>query len=202
MNTARAAAMAVLLLVPAAAAASPADDLIGGMAKCAAIADNAARLGCYDALNPQLKAAEAAPPAPPVVAAPPPAAAPDERAWYDPSRYFGVNPTQQRTPAQFGSESLTAPPPPPGAPATPENTPPPALDSITSGVSEYSFTPYGKFIVILADGQIWQQLQSDSGTAHFAKSGPNSVTISRGTLGSYVLAIGDSMITFKVKRLK
>jgi hypothetical protein len=199
---------AVVALASGTALADPRQDLVDGMAKCAQVSANDARLACYDALNPAVKAAQAepvAPPAPPAVAAAPsPAAAPpaDTRAWYDPGRIFGVSPREQTTPQQFGSENLEAPPPPPGAPAAPQNAPPPALDSITAGVTDYSFNPYDKFIVVLDNGQIWQQLESDSGAkARFSKGGKNTVVISRGLIGSYNLTINDGP-TFKVKRLK
>ena len=199
MNIARVAAFAAILIIPCAAGAGPRDDLVDGMAKCGALADNAARLACYDALNPTVKAAQSEPPPPVAVAAPPPE---DSRAWYDPSRIFGVSPRQQTKPEQFGGEALDVPPPPPGTPATPQNTPPPALDSITAGVTDYSFNPYDKFLVILDNGQIWQQIQSDTGKATFDKHGKNTVTISRGFIGSYNLVVNDSSLLFKVRRLK
>ncbi len=149
-----------------------------------------------------MKAAQAEPrPTPPAATPPaPPAETADNRAWYDPSRIFGVSPKQQTTPQQFGGENLDAPPPPPGTPAA--AAPPPALDSITAGVSDYSFNVYDKFLVILDNGQIWQQLPSDSGKARFDKNGKNTVTISRGFIGSYNLVVNDSSLLFKVKRLK
>lgn len=210
MNFARVATLCAITLFPVLASAGPRDELVDGMAKCAAVTDNTARLACYDALNPTLKAAQEAPPLPaappaPVAAAPaaPPAAPPpvaDNRPWYDIDRLVGVPPSEQRTPDQFGSEDLKAPPPPPGS-AEAANMPPPALDSITVGVTEYSFNPFGKFIVILDNGQIWQQLEGDGGAARFRRSGKNTVTISRALFGSYSLVLnGDRK--FKVRRLK
>jgi len=197
-------ALALFILLPVAALADPRQDLIDGMAKCAGVNDGAQRLACYDALNPSLKAAQSEPPppaaaapaAPPAMtaAAPPPA---DNRSWYDPSRIFGVSPNAQTTPQQFGSENLAAPAPKPGEVAAPQ-----ALDSITANVSDYSFNSSGHFILVLENGQIWRQLQGDTDRAHFDKHGTNTVTISRGMIGSYNLTIGDSVKTFKVERLK
>jgi hypothetical protein len=211
MNIARVAAFCAIALVPAAAQAGPRDDLVAGMAKCAGIADNAARLACFDALTPTLKAAQfegpsvAAPVtapsgAPPAAAAgaPPPVA--DNRPWYSVDRILGVSPRDQTRPEQFGGENLAPPPPAPGTPEA-ANQPPPPLDSITVGVTEYSFNPYKKFIVILDNGQIWQQLPSDDGIAHFMKGAKNSVVIERGMLESYSLILNDSA-TYKVRRLK
>jgi hypothetical protein len=202
MNIARAALICAIVAAPVLAAAGPRDELIAGMAKCAAVADATARLACYDALNPVVKAAQAEPP--PAAAAPPAATETvDNRPWYSVDRIFGVAPRDQHTAEQFGGEDLAPPTPPPGTPATAANTaPPPPLDSIGAGVSEYSFTVYSKFIVILDNGQIWQQLQSDDGLAHFMKSGKNTVTITRGALGSYNMVINDASMIFKVKRLK
>ena len=216
MNFYRLAAAAAVLLAPVMAQADPRQDIVDGMAKCAVIADSIDRLSCYDALYPAVRAAQreapsvaATPGAPPssVAATPAPAAAApaavaDDRPWYDPRRVFGVPPQAQTTPQQFGGENLAPPPPPPGTPRTAENTPPPSLDSITAGVTDYSFNPYDKFLVVLDNGQIWQQLESDSGKAAFHRSAKNTVTISRGFMESYNLQVNDGSAIFKVRRLK
>jgi hypothetical protein len=210
MNIARVALLAgtVLATGPAMAGPDARQDLIDGMAKCAAVADNMARLACYDALNPTLRAAqEAPPPAPPPAVVPPPATVPaatppaqqadNGRPWYD---LFGVSPSHQTTPETFGSEGLQAPPPPPGA--APVEKPPEALESITATVTDYSFNPYDKFVVFLDNGQIWKQLASDTGgKARFNKGGTNTIVISRGFIGSYNANINDGP-TYKVTRVK
>jgi hypothetical protein len=76
------------------------------------------------------------------------------------------------------------------------------IDSISAGVSDYALNPFGRFVVFLDNGQIWQQAQGDTSVAHFKKSGPNSVTISRGILGSYNLQVNGNAAVFKVTRLK
>jgi len=199
MNIARVALLAgaVLIAGPAMAGPDARQDLIDGMAKCAAVVDNTARLGCYDALNPTLKAAQEAPPPPPPAAAPPAQQADNSRPWYD---LFGVSPSHQTTPETFGSEGLQAPPPPPGT--APTDKPPEALDNITATVTDYSFNPYGKFVVFLDNGQIWKQLSSDTGIkARFDKSGKNTIVISRGLIGSYNANINEGP-TYKVTRVK
>ncbi|MEI9989006.1 MAG: hypothetical protein WDM86_03115 [Rhizomicrobium sp.] len=226
MTFSRLAAVALLALIPLAAQADPRQDLVDGLAKCGVIADSIDRLSCYDALYAQARAAPrvapfvatgpaapaatapvaVAPPAAasPVAAAPStPAAAPpvaDNRSPQAATPALGVSPNAQTKPEQFGGENLAPPPPPPGEVAA--NQPPPGLDSITAIVQDYSFTPYDKFIVVLDNGQIWRQLESDSNKAHFMKGAQNTVTISRGLLGSYNLVVNDSMMPFKVKRLK
>jgi len=197
----RIAAAILFALLPLAAHADPKQDLVDGMAKCAAVNDGVARLACYDALNPQLKAAQSEAPVVAAVpaSAPPPVA--DNRPWYDPGRIFGVSPRDQTKPEQFGGENLAAPPPAPGQVAAAE--PPPSLDSITATVTDYSFNPYDKFLVVLDNGQIWQQLASDSGIkAPFHKGEKNTVTISRGFVGSYNLVVNDDSMAYKVRRLK
>ncbi len=200
MKFVRFVALAAIVMAPVAAGAGPREDLIEGMAKCAAVADNAARLACYDALNPTLKAAQSTPVPPPPPAAAPPA---DNRAWYDPGRIFGTSPSQQVRPEQFGAEALTAPTPPPPKPGEPAPPSPPApIDSITAVVTDYSFNPFGKFVVFLDNGQIWQQLQGESDLAKFPKHDKITVVISRGGLGSYDLTINDQSKFFKVRRIK
>lgn len=197
MNLSKFACTAALVILPAAAGAGPREDLIDGMAKCTVIVDNTARLACYDALNPQLKAAQAAPPAP----TPPPAG--DERAWYDPGRIFGASPSAQTTPQQFGGEYLTQPAPPPPKPG--EAAPPPrpqALDSITAKVTDYAYNPLGRVVVFLENGQVWRQLEGDTDKVYFHKSQANAVEIARGAFGSYNMVVNGSGSSVKVRRIK
>jgi hypothetical protein len=68
--------------------------------------------------------------------------------------------------------------------------------------AHYAFNPVGRFTVFLDNGQIWNQVPGDSNVARFKKSGPNSVTISRGLFGSYNLRVSGYPAIFKVTRLK
>ena len=192
MNFQKWACLVALVLVPAGADAGPREDLIDGMAKCAAVADSAARLACYDALAPQLKAAQSAPQEPG-----------DNRAWYDPGRIFGVSPSAQTTPQQFGGEALAPPPPPPARPGEPPPpTPPVSLDSITAKVTDYAYNPFGRAVVFLDNGQIWQQLEGDTDRVKFRKGETNTVVISRGALGSYNMVVNDTGSAIKMHRIK
>ena len=159
---------------------------------------------------PAAKPAAAPPPPPPVAAAPvapPPVAAPVQTAKNDRKQQdnFGGEfsspvpkvPSQQTTPADFGSENLPAPLPAPGEAAAPK-----ALDEITAEVADVAFNMRGRFIVTLDNDQMWQQLNSDSGMAHFSRNRTVKVTISRGLLGSYNLVIDGRSGLFKVKRIK
>ena len=199
------AVLAVFLLASFPARAGTNDDAIAAIGKCATVTDNTARLACYDRIAGQIKAVEAAPQpqaAPPAqtAATAPPATKENEESWFGIASWFGgdkVSPAAQTTPQQFGSENI---PPPPAAPGVPPPVEP--LDQITATVTDFAYNPYGRFIVFLDNGQIWQQLEGDTDRARFSKSKKDMVTISRGFLGSYNLVIGDHSGMFKVKRIK
>jgi hypothetical protein len=183
---------AVLLLGVNSVEAAPAD-LPGALGKCAAIGDAQARLACYDDLArsvnppaPSMSIAAPAAPIAPVVAAP--AAKPSN---------FGENGiAPQTSPDQFGSERL---PPPPAQ----DTQAPKEIDSITATLTEYAKNPFGKFIVFLDNGQVWRQLQGDSGEARFNRNPKdNKVTISRALFGSYSMLLNGSAKTYKVERIK
>jgi hypothetical protein len=185
---------------PASGAQPPApvapQDVLEAIGRCAAITDNGRRLTCYDALAPRVKDALATPPeALPGNRAP---TAEEERSWFgfDLSSLFGANPSQQTTPAQFGSDRL---------PTThaEEQTAAAAVDSITAAVTDVAFTPFGRFIVFLDNGQVWRQIEGDADRAIFKKPAKdNKVIISRGFIGSYNLTLNDSDKLFKVTRVK
>ena len=186
--------------------AGPREDALDAVNKCAAIADDHARLACYDTAAAQVKSALAIPE--PEVAATPE----QQRSWFGLPDIFGGNGrAPQTTPQQFGSESLPQPAPPPAPAPAPgqaaQATPPPPpepqiIDSITATVTDFAYHLDGRFIVFLDNGQIWQQIQGDTDQAHFKKGGPNTVTISRGAFGSYGLTLNDLAQSFKVKRIK
>lgn len=151
----------------------------------------------------------AAPPAAAQPAAPPPAqnfgkAEPSGKsgtAWYNPGTWFGSDSSEAssgatQTAAQFGAEAIPERTKP-GEPAKPE-----PLDRITAKVTGYSFAANGRFTVTLDNGQMWKQLDGDTGTPHFDKNGGDSVTISRGFLGSYNLVVEGHNAMFKVRRIE
>jgi len=182
----------VLVLLGGRASAASRDDVLEALGRCAAVAESNARLACYDALAPRLKDALATPPA--SLGHEP--TKQEQESWFgfDIGSLFGGGSAQPTTVEQFGKERTVA------AQATRERE---EIDSISAGVTEVAFTPVGQFIVFLDNGQVWRQLQGDSDRAHF-RSNPkdNKVTISRGALGSYNLAINGSDRIFKVTRVK
>jgi hypothetical protein len=199
------AVLTIFLLASVPASAGANDDAMAAIGKCAALNDNTARLVCYDKIAGRPTTIETALPvpqaaAPAQTAAAAPASQKEEESWFGIADWFGsdkASPALQATPQQFGSENI---PPPPVAPGT--QPPAEPLDHITATVSDFAYNPYGHFVVFLDNGQIWQQLQADTGQARFSKNTKNEVTISRGLLGSYNLVIGDHRALYKVKRVK
>ena len=186
----------VLLCLPAAVLADPRDDVLEALGKCDAIADDKGRLACYDTLSPRAKDALATPPEP--LAHPP--TKEEQETWFgfDIGGLFSGGSPKQTTPEQFGSERVAPPPPRSGEAPKPEE-----IESIAAGVTEYSLTPFGRFIVFLDNGQIWHQIEGDTDQAHFHKiATDNKVVVERGAFGSYNMLINDGEHVYKVKRVK
>jgi len=194
-------AAAMLTVVALPALADPRDDALQAVSKCAAIADGTARLACYDAAAPGVKDALAAPApeaAPPAQVAEQPPTPEEQESWFGRNigGLFGSAPEQQTTPEAFGSDRL------PTTQAKVEDQKK-ELESITQKLTDYAFTPFGKVIVFLDNGQVWRQLQGDPERLYLKKNpGDNSVTISRGLLGSYDMTANDGSKSIKVTRVK
>ena len=174
--------------------ADPREDLLQAMSKCTSITDDKERLSCFDAAAPRLRDVLNVPP--PVLSTPP--TKEQEKSWFgfNLDGLFGSSEKQQTTPQQFGAETT------PQVQQKVENAEQ-QVDSISAGVTDYSYTMDRKFVVFLDNGQIWRQLQGDSGLAHFHRvPADNKVVIDRGLIGSYNLMINGSNQTFKVTRLK
>ena len=73
---------------------------------------------------------------------------------------------------------------------------------ITAKVAKVSYNFFHIFTVTLDNGQVWRQMDSDSSIARFKTDKPEVVTISRGFLDSFHLAIQGSWGTYAVKRIK
>ena len=191
--------VAICCAISTPALAGPRDDALDAVAKCANLADDHARLACYDAAAPKVKDALSAPSTPQVAQTPK-----EQESWFGLPNIFGGNgKPPQTTPEQFGNESVPTPPPPPPKPGEPPAPPaPPIIDSIAAVVTDFAYHLDGRFTIFLDNGQIWQQQQGDTDKARFKKHGPNKVVISRGLLGSYNLVINDEGNVFRVKRVK
>jgi hypothetical protein len=178
-------------------AASPRDDVLSGLQHCATVTEDKARLACYDALVRPAQEAMARPPEAGEATQPP--TKEEQKSWFgfDVTHLFNSSPEQQKTPEQFGAENTQAT-------RDKVEQAEQEVDSITAGVTEYAFTPFGKFIIFLDNGQIWRQLQGDTGDKPMFHKNPkdNKVTIERGLIGSYNLMVNDSTRSYKVERIK
>ena len=168
----------VSLLASGVAHADAARDALAEIAKCADIAESSERLKCFDAAMPRARSALA-----------PPAQQPEEkRGLLD---WFGF-PSQPKP--VLKAEDFGKPEPPPA---------PTEINQITAAVIEFAWTPRGKAVFVLENGQVWRQLDSD-GTAVLEPQAGKSmkVTIETGALGSYNLSIEGRNGIVKVRRLK
>jgi hypothetical protein len=104
---------------------------------------------------------------------------------------------------EFGAApSATAPSTVPQAPPIARALPAPANGKLVASVARYNLSPRGRFTLVLENGEIWQQLDSDDGAAQFKQRGGNVVQISKGFWGSYDLRLNGANIVFKVARIK
>lgn len=182
----RSVALAVLALTVVAPLA--AEPLNAGLSRCAAIGDDALRLACFDqlagALQPQavVPAAVAAAPAAAVAAPVAPAVPAVPATTVEPAPVAAAaDPV-----AEFGLENRPKP-----------QTEVERQDEIQARVVERKKDPYGKWILTLDNGQVWQQ--SESATFSFAS---DQVVIERGMLGAFYLKVDGQSRRLKVKRLK
>jgi hypothetical protein len=178
----RALTAALLLAAATSARADAARDALDEVAKCAAIADAAARLACYDAAAPKVKSALTAPPAQ--------AQAQEKEKSFLEWFGFGKPKAPVTKPEEFGK-------PPP------ETKEPGELTQISATVVELAKTARGKALFLLDNGQVWRQLDADSTEVLFPDAGKTlKVTIEIGFLGSYNLTIEGRNGLIKVTRLK
>lgn len=185
----------LLVLATLALSAAPAiaEDLSATISTCAGVSDDRARLSCYDGLAARAKAAVQMPAA---KSALPPAAQPAPApiaTVTPPSAPVPPSPPATKTDT-FGAESIRKP-------DTPEARAQ-EVDEIKAKVVAVDFSPTHRFTVTLDNGQIWRQIEADSGKARFLKGGGDSVEISRGMLGSYNLVIEGANMLFKVRRIR
>jgi hypothetical protein len=80
--------------------------------------------------------------------------------------------------------------------------PSPTGGKFVAAVARYDLSSRGRFTVVLDNGEVWQQLDSDDGMAQFKQHGRNVVQISKGFWGSYDLRLNTANIVFKVTRIR
>ena len=149
------------------------NDLQTELAHCLTFSGAVERLSCYDRL-----AREAGRVLPQMSVAPPPSMPPR-----------ADTAVTRSAPQDFGREQLRA-------------APLPGEERMTAQVANFQEDATGRFTIELSNGQVWQQSAGDTARAPSRLSGTKTVTISRGSLGSYDLAFSGRNLTFKVKRLR
>ena len=149
-------------VAPAPGLAQSAEEQLGSIQACRAIANLEQRVACYDrASAPGAAPAQAArPPAPP---APPPPT---------PEEQFGRSPERARP----------APPPPQQARA------PEQVEQISAKIVSLRSDALGRLSFVLDNGQVWRMTES-AGVFDFPSRG-DTVTVRRGAVGGYRLDWG------------
>ena len=165
---------AVLILASPSIAPAQTGDLRTEMMHCLTFAGAVERLSCYDRLARGAASGALGAPLAPAPALPSRAAAP---------------PLAAAAP-QLGQEEL------PGR-ATAQ-----VPNKVTAEISDFQKDGAGRFRVTLSNGQIWQQVAGDTTAAQYHPNRTHSVTISRGSLGSYDLTFNDRNAAFKVQRVR
>ena len=182
----RASRMALGFLLAAAllGGASPAVLAAGDPRSCVTIADDAARLACYDRAMGRTAAPKPAPVTPvapaAAAAATSAAAAPAAPVKKDPVGEFGLSEEakQAKDPAK-AAEAAAAP------------------DSITGRVMSVRWRKYGEFVVTLDNAQVWAQIEPMPSAV--VRVG-DTVTIKKALFGSYTLVTAGRIGT-KVRRI-
>ena len=75
--------------------------------------------------------------------------------------------------------------------------PPPKLDKLTAHITGVSYKPYGKAIVTLENGQVWEE--AEAGT-HLPLQSGDVATIERGLLGAFYMSTAH-VLGVRVKRV-
>lgn len=96
--------------------------------------------------------------------------------------------------AQFGAERVPK--------AEEERVKEERVDEIHVAVDQWAFTPFGKIIVFLNNGQVWQQLDADRTRFRLRQNQKYTAKVSRGVLRSYQLSFEGVSGTAKVTRIK
>ena len=184
------AAGAAGFLILCAAQAAPEDGLASEVIGCSALPDGSAQLACYNRIAARLKASvspqTSIAPAPAVQASPAPQA---------PAQLQAVASSTPRpvlgTPEDFGKEGLRF-----------QAEMPAELDHITARVATVTVNYFHFFTVTLDNGQVWRQVDGDTRVARFKNDRTEIVTITRGFLDSFHLAIQGAWGDYEVKRIK
>jgi hypothetical protein len=151
-----------------------AGDPLAGLLACRELTDEHARLACFDRETATLASAPAGPVAAAPVAALPitspaaPSPAPPAAPPLTPEQKFGLSSSSVAAKEAAGTQA-------------------PKETKLQSRITGLALAGDGRTVFTLDNSQVWRQLESD-GTDVMARLG-DPVTISRGLLGSYWLAL-------------
>lgn len=169
------------MLAPLPALAEPTrDEVMAGAARCDGIADNRVWLDCFYGSAQPMRALLSLPPANPaqVRLVPPPGAEPRRLPVV-----ASAQPRQQQS-GGFWSEVLG-------------DT---SAEARNVAMTKYDFDRGGRLTVTLANGQVWQQMESDVARAKWNKPANSyRVSVSRGVMGTYDLRVRGEGTTYKVR---
>jgi hypothetical protein len=178
---AKRALLLALVLVGAATSALAQDSLPAQLTRCLEIPGVLQRLACYDRVAHSVAPASGARTSgvaterPVLSAAPPLAYAAPPIATVPPATGLGSERLPRAKSARRASEMV-------------------------AGVAGISYDARGRFTVTLDNGQVWRQLEGDTGVLQAARI--STVRISRGALGSYDLNVEGRNATYRVLRLR
>lgn len=191
-----AAALSVICLISTPAFADERSDAAAQILSCGSVRGDKARLRCFEeALSPLREAF-------PEAATIAEARAEEARlaARQEAKEEFGLpeaiaNADEPFEEKEFGAERL-----PREAKGDDEDD---EVASIEAGVVEIGRSLTGKIIVVLDNGQVWRQIDSDKSTPYIRKNIEGvTATVKRGFLSSYVMRISGTHESFKARRIK
>lgn len=168
--------VSLLFVMVSITAATAQDSLPAQLLNCLQIPGVLQRLACYD------RVAHSVSPAPRTAEKPVARAAPPASYAVPPAAYTAP-------PTGLGSERL------PRTASAPKRA-----QEMTAGVASVSYDARGRFTITLDNGQVWRQLEGDTGVLQGSRI--SAVRISRGALGSYDLNVIGRNATYRVLRLQ
>lgn len=178
--------MACVLALPA-IASDRSDRALDAVIQCSALADDAARLKCFDEAAGAAKVALAPPSREEQTAGfgqTGPAAGEED----DGVSIFGLTLWEATTEEEFGAERI-------------QRTEEGQITAVTALVTEFAYTPGGDAIVFLDNGHVWRQ--TDGPKIYFSSDpAARSVTISKELMGGYMLRVGELNRGYRIKRVK
>jgi hypothetical protein len=161
------------------------DDALAAISRCTVIPDDRGFSNCVESAVQQLRArsglsgvsaTQAGPPAAPIVGLPTPQSTAVNSASASPRSKKGG-----WLSSVFGSSARKP----------------------TLHMDFYTFDAHGMFTVALKNGEIWRQMDSDSGRAHWRAPASNySVTVKEGIFGASILEVSGEQTHYLVERLR